>query len=300
MVGLVLVLPALVLGACGSEDEPAGDARLSVVASFYPLAEAAEVVGGELVTVDNLTPPGVEPHDLELAPDDLEALVAADLVIYIGGGFQPAVEDGVGQAEGTTVDVLEAAGPLEPPDPADEEAEELAADPHVWLDPSRYAMIVEAVADALAEAEPEGADEFRANADAYVAELTALDAEFAEGLATCTRREMVVNHAAFGYLASAYGLEQLAISGVSPESEPDPARLAELRDLVEAEGITTIFTEELASPEVAETLAEEAGVEVALLSPIEGLTPEEIAAGDDYLSVMRRNLRTLSGALDCT
>jgi zinc transport system substrate-binding protein len=161
-------------------------------------------------------------------------------------------------------------------------------------------MIVLAVAEELSDVAPEEAAEFRANADAYVAQLTALDAELAEGLGTCERRQVVVNHAAFGYLTSAYGLEQVAISGVSPEAEPDPARLAELRDFVEQEGVTTIFTEELASPEVAETLAEEAGVEVAVLSPIEGLTPEEVEAGDDYLSVMRRNLQTLRGALGCT
>jgi zinc transport system substrate-binding protein len=297
--GLALIVLSVGVAACESDDG-ADPGRLRVVASFYPLAEAAEVVGGERVTVDNLTPPGVEPHDLELAPDDLEALVDADVVVYIGGGFQPAVEDGVEQAEGRTLDVLEAAGPLDPPGPAGEEADELEADPHVWLDPSRFAMIVRAVADELSETAPQEAAEFRANADAYVAELEALDEELTEGLGTCERRQVVVNHAAFGYLTSAYGLEQVAISGVSPGAEPNPARLAELRAFVEQEGVTTIFTEELASPEVAETLAEEAGVEVAVLSPIEGLTPEEVEAGDDYLSVMRRNLETLAGALGCT
>ena len=295
---LVLVL-ASGLAACGASDGSSGgaDAELRVVASFYPLAEAAEVVGGELVTVDNLTPAGVEPHDLELAPDDLEALVTADVVVYIGGGFQPAVGDGVDQAEGVVVDVLGSMGSLRPP--AEGEGEELAADPHVWLDPKRYSKIVGAIAESLARAEPSSAESFRSNAEAFRSELDTLSHEFATGLATCESRTIVTNHAAFGYLADAYGLEQIAISGLSPDAEVDPARLAELRTLVQERGITTIFTEELVPPEVAETLADEAGVSTAVLSPLEGLTREEIDGGDDYVSVMRDNLETLRTALGC-
>ena len=292
----VLVL-AVVSAACGAGSPARSDDGLRVVASFYPLAEAAEVVGGDLVTVDNLTPPGVEPHDLELAPDDLEALVTADVVLYLGGGFQPAVEDGVDQAEGAAVDTLDSVGPLRPP--PDGEGEELAADPHVWLDPTRYARIVGEVAVALADAEPSNASAFHANADAFEAELAALDRAYADGLATCDSRTILTNHAAFGYLADAYGLKQIAISGLSPEAEPDPARLADLGDLVEREGITTIFTEELAPPEVAQALADEAGVQTSVLNPLEGLTPEEVDAGEDYVSVMRDNLETLRTALGC-
>ncbi len=261
-------------------------------------AEAAEVVGGGRVAVDNLTPPGVEPHDLELAPDDLVALVTADVVLYIGGGFQPAVEDGVGQAEGMALDCTPV-GALRPP--PEGEGEELAADPHVWLDPKRYSKIVGAVADAFADVAPDHAAEFESNADAFRSRLDALSAEFADGLATCDSRTIVTNHAAFGYLADAYGLKQIrqAISGLSPEAEPDPAHLAELTELVEREGITTIFTEELTSPEVAEALANEAGVGTAVLNPLEGLTREEVDAGQDYVSVMRENLATLRTALGC-
>ncbi len=294
------LLFALVPGTAGCA--PAGESGLEndsvhVVASFYPLAEAAQVVGGDLVSVDDLTPPGVEPHDLELAPDDLERLVTADVVVYIGDGFQPAVQDGVDQASGTVVDALDAVGPLLPP--PDEASGELVSDPHVWLDPKRYSKIVGAVAEALADADPQDAATFRANAQAYRAELDELSHEYATGLQSCDSRTIVTNHAAFGYLAEGYGLEQVAISGLAPEAEVDPARLAELRTLVRDEGITTIFTEELAPPEVAQTLAEEAGVTTAVLNPLEGLTPEELAAGQDYLSVMRDNLRTLRGALGC-
>jgi zinc transport system substrate-binding protein len=293
---LVLAL-AVSVTACGSGDAASDGDRPVVVASFYPLAAAAEAVGARLVTVENLTPAGVEPHDLELAPDDLETLLTADAVILVGSGFQPAVEEAAADAEGEVVDVLDGLDTLPPADVDGGEA--LAADPHVWLDPGLYAAVVGEVADALSEVSPEDAAAFDGNATAYVAELEALDAEFARGLAACDGRTMVVNHAAFGYLAAAYDLRQVAISGLSPEAEPDPARLAELEDLVEREGVTTIFTEELASAEVAETLASEAGVRTAVLSPLEGLSEAQIDAGDDYASVMRDNLEALRTGLGC-
>jgi zinc transport system substrate-binding protein len=299
IVALAVALAAgsLGCGAAGDSSERSGGGP-RVVASFYPLAEAAQVVGGELVTVDNLTPPGVEPHDLELTPDDLEALVTADVVLYVGHGFQPAVQDGVDQANGVVVDALDAVGALRPP--PEGEGADLTADPHVWLDPKRYSKIVGAVADALAQVAPSDAETFRSNAEAFRSQLDALSAEFAAGLETCDSRTIVTNHAAFGYLAEAYGLEQIAISGLAPGAEVDPARLAELRTLVAEKGITTIFTEELAPPEVAEALADEAGVGTAVLNPLEGLTRAEVDAGEDYVSVMRENLNTLRSALGCT
>ena len=295
-VGVLAV--ALFVPACGGEGDDGSPGSIAVVASAYPLVEAGERVGGDLVSVRNLTPPGVEPHDLELAPDDLESVVTADLVLYVGGGFQPAVEEATAGTEGRAVDVLSGITRLPVPGSGGEPAE-LGADPHAWLDPMRYATIVEETAAALGEEDPSNADTYRSNAQAFVAELDALDAEFREGLASCSTRTIVVSHAAFGYLADAYGLRQESISGVAPESEPDPARLAELKDLVEREGITTVFTEELVPPEVAETLAREAGVGTAVLDPLEGLTQAQLDAGEDYGSIMRRNLEILRGALGC-
>jgi zinc transport system substrate-binding protein len=304
-VGLAFLV-ALSLAACGrgsTEDEP-GD--VVVVASFYPLAEAARRVGGPDVTIHNLTPPGVEPHDLELAPDDLELILTADVVLYVGAGFQPAVEDAIADVEGRALDALEGIQTLEPPEEDEEHAgeeeqgeAELTADPHVWLDPILYAQIVDHVADVFAAVSPQRADVVREKAQAFEAELRSLDEDYSAGLEKCDGSPLVVNHAAFGYLAAAYGLVQQPISGISPEAEVDPARLAELRDLVEREGVTTIFTEELASPEVAETLAAEAGVRTAVLNPLEGLTEEQVDAGEDYLSVMRQNLMVLKDGLGC-
>ena len=294
-IGLLAV--ALLLSGCGSTSSSTGDGE-SVVASFYPLAEAASRVGGDLVSVQNLTPPGVEPHDLELAPDDIEAISNADVIVYLGGGFQPAVEDALAEAEdAVTVDALNAVATNAAP--ASEAEEVLTVDPHVWLDPARYEEIVRAVADALAKADPANESTYAANAQAYFAQIAALDEELRAGLSDCARTTIVTSHEAFGYLAGAYGLTQVGILGLSPEAEPDPRRLAELRDLVERERVTTIFAEELVSPKVAETLANEAGVEVAVLNPIESLTDAQEKAGEDYLSLMRENLDTLRKALDC-
>jgi zinc transport system substrate-binding protein len=288
---------ALLLSGCGSDSSSAGEGE-SVVASFYPLAEAASKVGGDLVSVQNLTPPGVEPHDLELAPDDIEAIATADVIVYLGGGFQPAVEDALAEAEhAVTVDALNAVATNAAPASGAEEG--LTVDPHVWLDPARYEEIVRSVSAALAKAEPADETTYAANAQAYIAQVAALDDEFRAGLSDCERTTIVTSHEAFGYLADAYGLTQVGIVGLSPEAEPDPRRLAELRDLVEREGVTTIFAEELVSPKVAETLASEAGVQVAVLNPIESLTEAQEKAGEDYLSLMRENLETLRKALDC-
>lgn len=281
---LVLLAPA-----CAG-DASTDDRRLRVVTTVYPVAEAAARVGGDLVHVENLVPPGVEPHDLELAPDDLETLLVADVVLYVGEGFQPAVQDAVAEAEGTVVDVLGGAETL----PAGG-----TVDPHVWLDPARFRTVVATIARTFADRDPEHTDAFRANAERYDDELRALDDELREGLGSCARRTIVVSHDAFGYLADAFDLEQQPIVGISPEAEPDPARLAELEELVRTQGVTTVFTEELVSPEVAEALAREAGVATAVLNPLEGLTQAQLDGGQDYGSVMRRNLETLRGALGC-
>ena len=310
-------LLGVLLVACNASTNADESGKTSVVASFYPLAEAAQQVGGDLISVENLTPPGVEPHDLELAPDDIESIATADVIVYLGGGFQPAVEDAISQAgDAVTVDALLAVDTNEAPPSEAEEG--LTVDPHVWLDPARYEEVVRTVADALSEADPANESTYDANAhahvakidrvsivlvreqDGYVAKIEALDDDFRAGLADCERTTIVTSHEAFAYLAESYGLTEVGITGLSPEAEPSAQRLAEIKDLVEREGITTIFAEELVSPKVAETLAEEAGVTVEVLDPLESLTDDQVAAGEDYVSVMRENLDILRGALGCS
>jgi zinc transport system substrate-binding protein len=296
-IGIALV--SLVATSCASSggSQTGSPAALAVVAAFYPVQEAAERVGGQLVDVTNLTAPGVEPHDLELAPDQVEAIATADVVLYLGEGFQPAVQDAIGDAQGVVVDLLARMPTVEPPGGSEAS---LTADPHVWLDPVLYGQMVDEVRAALAQAAPDDTSTFRTNADAFTNEISQLASDYRTGLATCERALIVTNHAAFGYLAAEYGLTQQSISGLAPDAEPSAQRLAQLKQLVEQQGVTTIFTEDLVSPKVAQTLAEEAGVRTAVLHTIEGSTDEEIAAGDDYGSQMQENLSTLRIALGCS
>lgn len=300
---IVLLAAVLLAASCGAEQTESG--RIEVVAAFYPVAEATERVGGEDVEVTNLTPAGAEPHDIELTSSQLDRVIDADVVLYLGRGFQPALEQALPQATGVVVDLLEGQrleeGEAHDHDEGEEEAhEDEAVDPHIWLDPLRWAEVVERVADVLVEVDPEGAGSYADRADAYAAELEALHADFAAGLADCDRRLVVTSHAAFSYLAGRYGLEEQAVSRIAPEAEPAPDRLAELADLIEREGVTTVYTETRASPQVARTLARETGVTVSTLDPIEGLTTEQIDRGEDYASVMRQNLEALRDGLGCS
>ena len=267
-----------------------GADRPAVVASVFPLAEAARRVGGPHVRVADLTPPGVEPHDLELTTDDVDAILDADLAIVMGDGFQPAVEASADDRDRPTLVVLDAVS-----------RHTHRNDPHVWLDPVRYRAIVDAVARALARVDPARADVYRADAARYGADLAALDADFVRGLAHCATRTIVTAHEAFGWLAARYHLRQLGVAGVDPEAEPNPERVAQLADTARRTHSTTIFTEPLVSRRVARTIAREAGnLHTAVLDPLEGLSDARRAAGDDYLTVMRRNLRALHRALGCT
>jgi zinc transport system substrate-binding protein len=281
---LICAAAALCATTAGCGGSRPADGKTSVVAAFYPLAFAAERVGGPTVDVENLTPPGVEPHDLELSPRDVERIRAADVVLYLGGDFQPALEDAVAGAGGDAVDVL--AG-LELRRGIDDDER---YDPHVWLDPVRFASVVQRVGRVLDRPGP---------AVELEAELQDLDRSYRRGLRACDRRTVVTSHAAFGYLTSRYGLDQLAISGVSPEAEPTPRDLERVARSVRESGATTIFFETLVSPRLAETVARETGAKVALLDPVEGLTEEEVEQGANYLSIMRANLDALRVALGC-
>jgi zinc transport system substrate-binding protein len=279
---------------CGGGDDVTGNR--TVVAAFYPLAWAAEEVAGDDVEVVNLTPPGAEPHDIELTARDVERVRRADVVLYLGHGFMPALEDAVEGHEGA-IDLLEGqqlrAGGDEHggEEPEGHEGEEPAPDPHVWLDPKRLAALAGTIAEELGDPEA---------ATALITRLDELDGDFRRGLANCERHEIVTSHAAFGYLADAYGLRQIALTGISPEAEPSPRALEELVDEVKEEAATTVFFETLVSPRLAQTVAREAGAETAALDPLEGLGEDEIEAGEDYVSVMRANLETLRDALGCS
>jgi zinc transport system substrate-binding protein len=278
---LVCVAGAAALAAAGCGGS--ADTGSSLVAAFHPLAYAMRQVAPAGSEVVDLTPPGAEPHDLELSARDVERLRDAELVVYAGGGFQPAVEDAVRGRDGRSLDVL---GEVELLD-----GDRSEPDPHVWLDPLRYEQIARSIAAALGHPKA---------ADAFVGRLEELDRELAQGLARCERREIVTSHAAFAYLADRYDLEQEPLVGVSPEAEPDARDIERLVDEVRRTGATTVFFEPLVSSRLAETVAREAGVSTAVLDPLEGLTPEHEDGGADYFSVMRQNLAALRTALGCT
>jgi zinc transport system substrate-binding protein len=278
---IVAAVTAAVAAGCGASSNGGGR---TVVAAFYPLAFAAEAVAGAGTTVRNLTPPGAEPHDVELGPRDVAKLQRADLVLYLSHGFQPAVERAVDDARGKRVDLLEG---VHLHRSVEDEGE---ADPHVWLDPALYAHVVDRIGAALGRP---------ARVHALVRRVRALDTAYRTGLAHCKRREFVTSHAAFGYVAARYGLRQVAITGIDPESEPSASTLRDLARFVRRDHVRTVFFERLVSPKLAETVAREAGVRTAVLDPIEGLTPDEQRHGTNYFTLMRANLRELRTALEC-
>lgn len=300
-----VVAPVLLAGslaACGTDEESSG---VRVAAGFYPLAWVAEQVGGEHVSVSNLTSPGGEPHDLELTVKETADIAEADLVIH-EEGLQPAVDSAIGSSAGGTV--LDAASvvrlkPFAEEEGHDEEGHEEeghedhgALDPHFWQDPLLMADLGDAVASALAGIDPDRAADYTANAADLRAELTALSGEYDAGLDGCTRTTVVVSHDAFGYLTR-FGLTLAPIAGLSPGAEPTPADLQELHLLIRRDGITTVFAERLTSSKMSDTLAEDLGITTAVLDPIEGLTDE--TADEDYLSLMRSNLAALEEANGC-
>jgi zinc transport system substrate-binding protein len=304
---LAALLAVAVTAGCGSASG-ATDGRPQVVTAFYPLEFLSGRIGGDAVEVGNLTKPGAEPHDIELTARQVGQISGAALVVYLTG-FQPAVDEAVAQQAkdrafdaGSAVELLPAEGEHthEEPGHAEEEPghaeEEGGKDPHVWLDPVRFATVADKLGERLATAVPAQADAIRARAAEVRAELEKLDAEYAAGLKTCARREIVTSHTSFQYLAERYDLHQVGIAGISPEAEPSPQRLADVAREAKETGTTTIFFETLVSPRVAETIAREVGAKTAVLDPLEGLTEP----GTDYFSVMRANLATLRTALGCT
>ncbi|MFE7503059.1 metal ABC transporter substrate-binding protein [Streptomyces albidoflavus] len=313
-----------VLSACGgAESGGSADGKLAVTASFYPLEFLVEQIGGDHVDVTTLTGPGVEPHDLDITPRQTGQMSEADVLLYLRG-LQPAVDKAVDQAgvkntvDAADLTTLEAHGSSsgdghdhgegdghehgeeEGHDHAEEEGDghdhgDSGLDPHVWLDPVKYAEMADGVGEALQKADPDHAADYRKNTEALTGKLKKLDQNYRDGLKNTDTRTFITTHAAFGYLAERYGLDQESIAGVDPESEPSPARMKELQKIAAQEKVTTVFFETLASDRTAKVLAEDTGLRTGVLDPLEGITDK--SQGDDYLEVMEANLAALKKAL---
>ncbi|MGR3938102.1 metal ABC transporter substrate-binding protein [Streptomyces sp. BRA346] len=305
------------LTACSSNTgDGRTDGKLDVVASFYPMQFLAQRIGGSHVNVSTLTKPGVEPHDLEISPRQTAQLSEAGLVVYLKG-LQPSVDQAIGQAKpqhladaasytsledhGTEVEGEEGHGHGESGEHGHEghghEAHEgdAAADPHVWLDPVRYAQVAEGVGKALQKADPDHAAAYKKNTAALVKQLGALNDDFTTGLKGRSTDTFITTHAAFGYLSERYGLRQEAISGLDPESEPSPARMRGLHTIAKKDKVNTVFFETLVSDKTAKTLAGDLHLKTDVLDPIEGIG--KTSKGRDYFEVMRSNLTALRKAL---
>ncbi|MEV8287258.1 metal ABC transporter substrate-binding protein [Streptomyces niveus] len=294
--------------------------KLAVVASFYPMQYLAEEIGGSHVDVSTLTKPGVEPHDLELGTRQAAQLGEADYILYLKG-IQPAVDEAISAAgvkntvDAASLTTLEKHGAEVGHDHGDEHADEHAGehageehaeedhaqegeagtDPHIWLDPVKYAEVAKGVGASLEKADPDNAAAYRKNTTTVVERLTALDSAFEQGLADTATKTFITTHSAFGYLAERYGLTQESIAGISPESEPSPARIKELRTIAAKDKVGTVFFETLVSDRTAKTVAADSGLKTDVLDPVEGITDK--SKGADYVEVMESNLAALEKAL---
>ena len=328
MVSALAAAAALSLGtavyAADNDASESSEQKLKVMASFYPMYDFAVKVGGDKVDVTNMVPAGTEPHDWEPAATDIKDLENADVFIYNGAGMEHWTEDVLNSLENKDLKVVEASKGLTLLEGKEEEAEdseasdsassdssnsdssesdtsdsnEIVYDPHVWLSPLNAKAEMENIKDALVEADPDNKDYYETNFETYAEKFDQLDTDYKEGLANTKSKNLITSHEAFGYLCKAYGLNQVGIEGLSADSEPDAARMDEIIKFAKENDVKTIFFEELVSPKVSETIASEIDADTAVLNPLEGLSDEELANGEDYFSIMESNLKTLEDALN--
>ena len=301
----LMATPSLLMTGCSSSQASqaaattSGDAKLNVSASFYPMYDFTSKVGGDHVSVTCLVPAGTEPHDWEPSSTDVASITKSDLLVYNGASMEHWIDD-VTSAAGDSLKTCEASKGLTLRTGEVEEGEEQDGpvyDPHVWLAPQNAKAEMANIKDALSEVDPDHASDYENSYVEYAAKFDELDKEFGDKLSAVPNKTIVVSHEAFGYLCDAYGLTQIAITGMDAEGEPDAQTMASIIDQVKATGIKTIFSEELVSPKVAQQIADATGAECKVLNPIEGLEQDEIDAGEDYFSVMRSNLDELVAAL---
>ena len=309
-----LVMSAtFVLAGCGSNEGQKASSyseksdKLKVTASFYPMYDFSKKIGGDKVEVKNMISSNVEPHDWEPTPKDLVSIGDSDVFVYNGAGMETWIDKVTKSSDNKNLELVEASKGVkllkgEEDEDAKEEKEHEhehgAYDPHVWLSPENAKKEMENIKNAFVKADPKNKDYYENNYNENAKKLDELDKKFKDELAKTKKKDIVVAHQAFGYICNAYGLNQVAIEGLSPDSEPDAAKMAEIAKFAKDNKVKYIFFEELVSPKVAETIAKEVGAKTEVLNPIEGLTDKQLKDGEDYFSIMNKNLEVLLKALN--
>lgn len=288
---IVLGLAALLIKNVGQSAKTSKTDKLLVVASFYPLYFMSAKIGGAKAEVINIVPAGAEPHDYEPTAKDLAKMQNSRLIILNGGGLEAWSDNLKKNIDNKKTKIITAGV---------ESDATTNMDPHAWLAPLLAQKIVDRIAQGLEQADPPNKNYYQTNAEALKNKLDDIHKNYKQGLTNCAQKNIITSHAAFGYLASNYGFKQIPITGLSPDAEPSPAELARIIKFSKDNGIKYVFFERLTNPKLAQTVAREIDAKTLELNPLEGLSPEELAQGKNYLSLLRDNLTNLKIALECS
>jgi zinc transport system substrate-binding protein len=293
----IVAISMLFIAGCTTNTQQENN-KLKVIASFYPMYDFAKNVGGDRVEVISLIPSGVEPHEYEPTPSDIQALTKAKIFILNGvieSSWTPKLLNGIDNKNLIVVDTSKGIQLI-----GSQDADEPGNDPHIWLDPILAKKQVIAIKDAFISADPAGKEYYEKNAESYLQKLDALDIQFRTTFSTCKKKDILITHATLAYFCKEYGCNQIPVEGVNAEGEPTPAVLAAIIDQAKEKNITVVFVERLVNPKSAETIADEIHGKVAVFNSVHGLTEEEQQQGENYLSQMQENVNTIRENLDCT
>lgn len=317
---IFLIITVVVLVGCAGKPDTIGilegtdekEDLLKVYTSFYPYYDFAKNLGGDNIQLNTIVPTGTEPHSFEPSPKTIAELEKADVFIYNGLHMEPWVDRVLNLLEGKDIYIVDASKAVElinydtkhnddhnHEDKQEEEHDHDHGeyDPHIWVDPVNAIHISNMIKEAFIDVDPNNKNIYEENFNNFKGELDKLDESFRVGLKDATERKIIVSHSAFGYLARRYNIEEISVAGISPHAEPSPKRLAQLTKIANENKINYIFFEALANVKTAEVLAKEANLEVLTLYNVEGLTDEQTKNGENYISLMYKNLETLKKAL---
>lgn len=292
-----VILTSLMLATligCTSNKAATEDGKLKIYTSFYTMYDFTSKIAGDKAEVVNLVSDGTEPHEWEPSTSDMINLESADMLIYNGAGMEHWIDKITESLENDIILVEASEGVTL----IDDELTQGNSDPHVWLDAKNAKIEMENIKNALVQADEANAEYYEANYEKYAKMFDELDEELTSRIKELDNKNIIVSHEAFSYLCKAYGLTQTSIGDLEADAEPDAKRLAEIVEFAKSNQVTTIFFEELVSPKMANVIADEIGADTAVLNPVEGLTGEQVEAGEDYFSIMRANIDTLEHTMN--